>query len=139
MMQLSSSVEQRRHTRINTALLVQYRFDLIEGYRTEYVTDISEGGLFVRTDRPHEAGAYVQLQLTPRNCATIIEGLGLVVRVTRSEENTVGTAAGRPRRAPRSPRRTSTSGSPSSLRRTRRSTRSSAAIWERSSSRAAGT
>jgi uncharacterized protein (TIGR02266 family) len=94
MMQLSSSVEQRRHTRINTALLVQYRFDLIEGYRTEYVTDISEGGLFVRTDRPHEAGAYVQLQLTPRNCATIIEGLGLVVRVTRSEENTVGTAAG---------------------------------------------
>jgi uncharacterized protein (TIGR02266 family) len=94
MTQLSSSVEQRRHARINTALLVQYRFDLIEGYRTEYVTDISQGGLFVRTDRPHEAGAYVQLQLTPRNCAAIIEGLGRVVRVSRPEQTSGGSAAG---------------------------------------------
>ncbi len=94
MTQLSSSLEQRRHARINTALLVQYRFDLIEGCRTEYATDISQGGLFVRTDRPHEPGAYVQLQLTPRHGATIIEGLGRVVRVSRPEETAGGAAAG---------------------------------------------
>jgi uncharacterized protein (TIGR02266 family) len=92
-MQLSSS-EQRRHVRVNTALLIQYRFDLIEGYRTEYATDISRGGLFVRTDSPHEAGAYVQLQLTPRYSTTAIEGLGRVVRATRPEEISGGAAAG---------------------------------------------
>jgi uncharacterized protein (TIGR02266 family) len=94
MTQLCSPVEQRRHTRVNTALLVQYRFDLIEGYRTEYVTDISQGGLFVRTDRPHEMGAYVQLQLTPRDCTSVIEGLGRVVRVSPPEKTPEGSAAG---------------------------------------------
>ncbi len=92
--QLFSPVEQRRHSRVNTELLVQYRFDLIEGYRTEYATDISQGGLFVRTDRPHELGAYVQLQLTPRDCSAIIEGLGRVVRVSPPEKTPGGSAAG---------------------------------------------
>ena len=86
--------EQRRHPRVTTALLVQYRQDLLEGYRVEYATDVSRSGLFVRTDRPHPAGALVQFQLTPRDGAALIEGLGRVVRATPPQDAQAGNAAG---------------------------------------------
>ncbi|MHB1844145.1 MAG: PilZ domain-containing protein [Deltaproteobacteria bacterium] len=70
----------RRHPRMSLSWLVQYRFDVYEGYRVEYATDLSQGGLFVETDQPHPPGAVVQIQLTPRHGGPLIEGLGRVVR-----------------------------------------------------------
>ncbi len=88
------ATEQRRHPRVNTAVLVQFRRDILEDYRVEYATDVSRGGLFVRTDRPHPAGALVQIQLVPRSGPGLIEGLGRVVRATRPGEIDAGSAAG---------------------------------------------
>ncbi len=75
-----SMTDLRRHPRRSLAWLVQYRFDVGEGYRVEYAQDLSESGLFVRTDQPHPPGAVVQLQITPRGGAGLIEGIGRVVR-----------------------------------------------------------
>ena len=70
----------RQYPRRTQSLLVQYRTDLLSAYRIEYATDVSAGGLFVRTDEPRAAGTLLQIQLTPRDGSRAIEGLGRVVR-----------------------------------------------------------
>jgi type IV pilus assembly protein PilZ len=74
-------VERRKYPRVPLSLLIQYRFDTLEDFLSEYSTDISIGGMFIRTDKPKDEGTLVYLQFYLRDGAKLIEGLGRVVRV----------------------------------------------------------
>jgi type IV pilus assembly protein PilZ len=78
--------ERRKFARVPLSLLIQYRFDTLDEFLAEYSTDISLGGMFIRTDEPKEEGSLVYLQFYLRDGAKLIEGLGRVVRVHRSED-----------------------------------------------------
>ena len=71
----------RRFERVPLSLLIQYRCDTFEDFLSEYSTDISLGGMFIRTDEPREEGSLIYLQFYLRDGAKLIEGLGKVVRV----------------------------------------------------------
>jgi type IV pilus assembly protein PilZ len=72
--------EKRRHPRAPLQLLVQYRFQTMGEFLAEYSSNISLGGIYIRTDHPREEGAMIYLQFTLRDGSPLIEGLGKVVR-----------------------------------------------------------
>lgn len=78
-------VERRKYPRVPLSLLIQYRFDTLEDFLSEYSTNISIGGMFIRTDKPKDEGTLVYLQFYLRDGAKLIEGLGRVVRVNPSD------------------------------------------------------
>ena len=80
-------VERRKYPRVPLSLLIQYRFDTLEDFLSEYSTNISIGGMFIRTDQPKDEGTLVYLQFYLRDGAKLIEGLGRVVRVNPSESS----------------------------------------------------
>ena len=73
--------ERRRFLRAPLSLLIQYRFDTLEDFLSEYSTDISLGGMFIRTEDPKDEGSLIYLQFYLRDGAKLIEGLGRVVWV----------------------------------------------------------
>ena len=80
-----SPQDRRKYPRVPLSLLIQYRFDTLEDFLAEYSTDISMGGMFIRTDQPREVGSLIYLQFYLRDGAKLIEGLGRVVRVSEPE------------------------------------------------------
>jgi uncharacterized protein (TIGR02266 family) len=78
-----SGEERRRFPRASLQLLIQYRFDTFEDFLAEYSIDISVGGMFIKTDKPHEEGSFVYLQFALKDGSRLIEGLGRVVRVNK--------------------------------------------------------
>lgn len=76
-----SGAERRRSRRVDFNLLVQYRFDSFEEFKSEYAADLSEGGLFIETEEPHKVGEVIYLQFALPDGTRLIEGLGRVVRV----------------------------------------------------------
>jgi uncharacterized protein (TIGR02266 family) len=77
----STGVERRRYPRVPLNLLIQYRFDTFEEFMSEYASDISEGGMFIRTDDAREEGSMVYLQFALKDGTKLIEGLGRISRV----------------------------------------------------------
>lgn len=73
--------DKRRHPRAPLSLLIQFRFDSLDEFMSEYAIDISYGGMFIRTLEPREEGSMVYLQFSLKGGARLIEGLGRVVRV----------------------------------------------------------
>jgi len=73
--------DKRRAPRAELHILVQFRFASFEDFLAEYATDISAGGMFLRTDTPRPEGAMIYLQFALRDGSKLIEGLGKVVRV----------------------------------------------------------
>lgn len=73
--------DKRKHPRYELSLLVQFRFDTFEDFLAEYASNISMGGMFIRTQEVREEGALIYLQFYLRDGQKFIEGLGRVVRV----------------------------------------------------------
>jgi uncharacterized protein (TIGR02266 family) len=72
------SIPHRRHDRV----VVNRDFASMEEFISEYVSDISRSGVFIRTDDPLPVGTPVDLRFTIIvNDMETIEGLGEVVRV----------------------------------------------------------
>ncbi|MBK6689788.1 MAG: PilZ domain-containing protein [Deltaproteobacteria bacterium] len=79
-----SSKDRRRFPRVPLNLLIQYRFDTFEDFISEYASDLSEGGMFIKNDDDddtHEEGQLVYLQFTLKDGTRLIEGLGKIVRI----------------------------------------------------------
>jgi type IV pilus assembly protein PilZ len=76
----SKGSDRRRYPRVPLSLLIQYRFDTLDDFLSEYSVNISIGGMFIKTDEVREEGSLVYLQFYLRNGAKLIEGLGKVVR-----------------------------------------------------------
>jgi len=77
----TSDADKRRAPRAALHILVQFRFTSFEEFLAEYSTDISVGGMFLRTDAPRPEGSMIYLQFALRDGSKLIEGLGKVVRV----------------------------------------------------------
>ena len=75
------SEERRKFARIPLNLLIQVRFDTFEQFIVQYADNISEGGLFLKSDDPKEKGSMIYLQFALRDGTKLIEGLGKVVHV----------------------------------------------------------
>ena len=71
--------DKRRHHRVT----VNQEFQSIDAFLTEYVSDISEGGIFIRSKTPLPIGTKVELRFSILlEEVETIKGLGEVVRVT---------------------------------------------------------
>jgi molecular chaperone DnaK len=70
----------RRHPRAAIALLVQYRFNTLEDFLAEYVTNVSPGGMFIQSDAPPPVGTTIHLQFSLKDGSKLIDGLARVVR-----------------------------------------------------------
>ena len=67
-------------------LVVNHEFESIEEFITEYVSNISKSGVFIRTDEPLPIGTRVDLRFTVIvDDFETIEGEGEVVRVVEPE------------------------------------------------------
>jgi molecular chaperone DnaK len=72
--------DRRKHPRTPLSLLVQFRFNTFEDFLTDYSMNISPGGMFIRTEEPHEEGSIIYLQFSLKDGSRLIEGMGKVVR-----------------------------------------------------------
>lgn len=71
----------RQHLRVQ----VNREFDSIEDYIAEYVSNVSQGGVFIRSKNPLPMGTRVELRFSVIvDDVEIVEGEGEVVRVDRS-------------------------------------------------------
>lgn len=73
--------ERRLHRRVPLELLVQHRFDSLTDFMQEVATDISVGGMFLRTKAKHKVGDTIYLRFALADGLPLIEGIGRVVRV----------------------------------------------------------
>ena len=80
---IASGADRRRSVRVPLNLLVQFRYDASDELICEYALDISEGGIFIKSDEPKEAGSMLYLQFVLKNGVRLIEGLGRVAHVSR--------------------------------------------------------
>ena len=72
---------ERKHLRVE----VNREFDCIEEYIAEYVSNISQSGVFIRSKNPLPLGTHVELRFTViEQDLQIVEGEGEVVRVETS-------------------------------------------------------
>lgn len=79
------SENQRQNPRIG----VNQEFESIDAFLSEYVTNISRGGIFIRSKNPLPVGTRVQLRFTViLDDIETIEGEGEVVRVEQTPGNT---------------------------------------------------
>ena len=85
-----SGADRRRYPRAPVSLLIQYRFDTLEDFLAEYSTDVSIGGMFIRTQDVRDEGSLIYLQFCLRDGAKLIEGLGRVVRVNPATDDEPG-------------------------------------------------
>lgn len=81
MSEASDTRPKRQFLRTPLSILVQYRFSPLEDFSYEYTTDLSPGGVFLRTDEPRALGSVIFLQFTLRDGSRLMEGTGKVVRV----------------------------------------------------------
>ena len=73
--------DRRKHPRAPLHMLVQFRFDTLEDFISEYSMDISMSGIFIHTTEPRPVGTPIWLQFTLKDGSTIIEALGKVARM----------------------------------------------------------
>lgn len=85
-----SEQDRREHPRLPLELLVQFRLPSMDEFMREYASNISVGGMFIRTGTPHPEGSRVYLQFRLEDGSKIIEGLGQVVHVNPPEANNPG-------------------------------------------------
>ena len=79
--------EQRMHTRV----AINDEFECIEEFVAEYVTNISEGGIFIRSKNPLKVGTKVSLKFSViLDDIEVIEGEGEVVRVDTGPNSGMG-------------------------------------------------
>ncbi|MBI5498464.1 MAG: TIGR02266 family protein [Deltaproteobacteria bacterium] len=82
----------RRFVRVPLTVMVQYRATSVDALLDAHTVDVSEGGLFLRTDRPRPMGTRVQFRILLEDGGTLLEGTAVVVRCLPVA--TEGSAAG---------------------------------------------
>jgi uncharacterized protein (TIGR02266 family) len=71
----------RRRSR-RTELIVRVDYSTVDEMFSEFTRDINEGGLFIETDKPHQAGTEVSMQFHLPGSAEVLQTIGRVVRVS---------------------------------------------------------
>lgn len=90
---MSSDDERRSHQRVELPrILVKVTSE--ERMRNAYLRDLSEGGVFIRTEKPLSVDKKVLVQLLPPGKTETLELPGVVVRVVGEEHATLEAPAG---------------------------------------------
>jgi len=77
--------ERRKHLRVPTRILIQYRN--ADQFFTDYIQNISRGGIFVPTHDPLPEDTYLEIAFALPNCDRLIITRGTVVHSIRQEGN----------------------------------------------------
>lgn len=78
----TSAKGQRRHHRLHHELLVAHRYSTLQGFITDWATNISRGGIFINTRKPQPVGSTIRLIISLPDAAFPFELTGRVTRVT---------------------------------------------------------
>ncbi len=76
------SAERRSSPRVPVRLLVQHQSQTDAAPELDYATDLSEGGLFIRTTRPATQNATIHVQFSPSKNSQLVDAFCRVARVT---------------------------------------------------------
>jgi c-di-GMP-binding flagellar brake protein YcgR len=80
---MSDGSEKRQFPRVRIPMLVQYRTSPLEEFKTDYASDISEGGIFLsETNPPVPTGATLFMQFVTRDGMHMVSLEATVVRRT---------------------------------------------------------
>jgi type IV pilus assembly protein PilZ len=72
---------ERRDQRLHHELLVAHRYSTVQGFITDWATNISRGGIFINTRTPQRAGSTIRLIISLPDAAFPFELTGRVTRV----------------------------------------------------------
>jgi len=72
--------ERRRATRANVTVRIDY--STVDEMFSEFTRDINEGGVFIETEKPHQAGTEVAMQFHLPGSGEVLQTIGRVVRVS---------------------------------------------------------
>ena len=79
-----AGIDRRKSIRYRVALHLHLIFNDLDELREVYSRDVSEGGIFVKTDQPFPVGSMVQLKIClVHQDLTYVEAEGEVVHVTK--------------------------------------------------------
>jgi uncharacterized protein (TIGR02266 family) len=81
--------ERRRAGRAGVTVRIDYA--TVDEMFSEFTRDINEGGLFIETEKPHQAGTEVSMQFHLPGNDEVLRTIGRVVRVSSGD---VGSPAG---------------------------------------------
>ena len=76
------SQERRQHSRHPVRILVQHHENTDAPYEVDYASDLSTGGLFIKTHNVLPLGATIHVQFAPAKDARMVEAFCRVARVT---------------------------------------------------------
>lgn len=79
----ASSAERRIWRRVPFFRKVQYKFETMEQFRSEFANDLSIGGMFIKTESPETIGTVIFLEFDLKDGSKIMKGYGKVVRVNK--------------------------------------------------------
>lgn len=83
------SPERRKHQRVSTEILIKY--SNADRFFTDYIQNISRGGIFVPTHTPLPEGTRLSITFSLPHCEQSITTEGTVIRSLRADpENNVG-------------------------------------------------
>ncbi|HZA50797.1 MAG TPA: TIGR02266 family protein [Myxococcaceae bacterium] len=77
----SNAKAQRRDQRLHHELLVAHRYSTVQGFITDWATNISKGGIFINTRKPQRVGSIIRLIISLPDAAFPFELAGRVTRV----------------------------------------------------------
>lgn len=72
--------ERRRANRASVTVRIDYA--TVDEMFSEFTRDINEGGVFIETEKPHQAGTEVSMQFHLPGSGEVLQTLGRVVRVS---------------------------------------------------------
>jgi uncharacterized protein (TIGR02266 family) len=75
---IEDGANKRKYERVPLSLLVQYRFNTVQEFLSEYAVNMSIGGMYIKTDEPREVGELIYFQFVLMGGDKLIEGLGKV-------------------------------------------------------------
>lgn len=76
------SPERRAHARHHVRILVQHHENTGAPYEVDYASDLSTGGLFIKTHNAVPLGSTIHVQFAPAKDARMVEAFCRVARVT---------------------------------------------------------
>jgi uncharacterized protein (TIGR02266 family) len=71
-------VDQRRDKRAPASLKVKYKSANVDQFIEQFGTDVSRGGMFIKTKTPLEMGTLLKLELQLSDASPVIQGMGRV-------------------------------------------------------------
>jgi uncharacterized protein (TIGR02266 family) len=83
-----SDAEAERRRSARAELIVRVDYATVDEIFSEFTRDINEGGLFIETEKPSQAGTEVTMQFHLPGTDERIETIGMVVRVSSGDPST---------------------------------------------------